>query len=263
MSAQLAGRNMFIWRLAPVVKAEIGVAAMARKAEAAGLSGVWIKIAEGDEPFDNVRPRQLPLFKEVLQALREKKVSVWGWHVPHGGSVAHAAEEGAVAAQIAIDLGIDGVLMDAEGGSGYFNGGAVEADAYASALRSKLSAAKLGIAMCGNDIPKNFPGYAFDAFVKHARFNAPQVYYGASPSVNNRLERAIKANAHVKVPFVPVGAAWIGTGDGGCETASACAERAREFLRLVDEHGFVGCSFWHWMGAPAAFWQVMVETAQA
>jgi hypothetical protein len=263
MNAQLAGRNMFIWRLAPVVKAELDVATMVRKAEAAGLHGVWIKIAEGDAPFDNVRPKVLPVFKEVRDAMHKAGIAVWGWHVPHGGTVAHAREEAVVAAQIAVDVKVDGVLMDAEGGSGYFNGGSAEADAYGSTLRKLLNDAQLGIAMCGNDIPKNFPGYPFEAFARHADANAPQVYYGGSPSVDNRLQRAIKANAHVKIPFLPVGAAWVGAGDGGCETASACAERGREFLRRVDENEFAGCGFWHWMGAPAVFWQMMFETAEA
>lgn len=263
MTAPISGRNMFIWRLAPVVKAEMDVGTLVRKAKLAALAGVWIKIAEGDKRFDNVTPRQLPLFREVRDALRAEGIAVWGWHVPHGGTQAHAREEAAVAGQLAIDLGLDGLLMDAEGGSGYFNGGAAEADAYGGTLRKVLKDAGLGIAMCGNDIPKNFPGYPFSSFVKHADANAPQVYYGGSPSVANRLQRAMDANAQVKAPFVPVGAAWIGTGDGGCESASACAERAREFLRLVDLHGFPGCGFWHWMGAPAAFWQVLFETAEA
>jgi hypothetical protein len=262
-NATLTGRNMFVWRLAPVVKAEMDVPTLVRKARTAGLSGVWIKIAEGDQPFENVGARHRALFKETADALRKAGISVWGWHVPHGGSVAAAREEAAVAAQLAIDHKLDGVLMDAEGGSGYFRGGDAEADAYGGALRKALKDAGLGIAMCGNDIPRNFPGYAFDAFVRHADANAPQVYYGASPSVDNRLQRARKANAHVKSPFIPVGAAWVGTGDGGCESASACAERGREFLRLVGLHGFAGCGFWHWMGAPSAFWQMLFETAEA
>ena len=259
-TASITGRNMFIWRLTPVVKAEMDIPTFVRKARKADLSGVWIKIADGARPFDNVQPKQLALFKEVRDALRKAGIAVWGWQVPHGETAAHAREEAAVAAQLASELKLDGVLMDAEGGAGYFKGGAAEAEAYAGTLHNLLMQTHRGLAMCGNDIPKNFPGYAFDKFVKHADFNTPQVYYGGSPSVANRLQRAIEANAHVKAPFVPVGAAWVGDG-GGCASASACAERAREFLRLVDEHGFAGCGFWHWLGAPAAFWQVMFETA--
>lgn len=42
MAGTISGRCMFIWRLAPVLKTELGVACMVAKAQAAGLSGVWI-----------------------------------------------------------------------------------------------------------------------------------------------------------------------------------------------------------------------------
>lgn len=254
----LRGRCMFIWRLAPVVRAEIDVDGLVRKAKHARLSGVWIKIADGRQAFENVTGPQLQLFKSVRTALKDAGIEVWGWHVPYGGSVANAEEEAKNCARLAHDLDLDGVLMDAEGGGGYFTGGNAVATAYASTLRQRLLADGMGIAMCGNDIPNSFPDYAFADFVRHADTNAPQVYYGGSPSVLNRLTRAIEANRAVEAPFVPVGAAWIG-GGGGCVSASACAERAREFIRLAGERGFQGYGFWHWMGAPAAFWEVLFE----
>src|SRR5262249_34896390 len=100
--------------------------------------------------------------------------------------------------------------------------------------------------------------YPFDSFVKHADVNCPQVYYGGSPSVGNRLTRAMEANRGVECPFIPVGAAWIGD-NGGCSSASACAGRARGFIRLVGQHGFQGHGFWHWLGAPAELWRTLFE----
>jgi hypothetical protein len=250
---------MYIWRLAPVVRAEIDVATLVRKAQAAQLSGVWIKIADGAQAFENVKGPQAPLFISVRDAMRAAGIAVWGWQVPHGGTPANARAEATACAKLAKEFDLDGVLMDAEAGSNYFSGGDVEARAYAKTLRDALVAGGRGIAMCGNDIPSNFPGYPFQSLVKYADTNVPQVYYGGSPSVSNRLSRAIEANKKMsKAPFVPVGAGWIGDG-GGCASASACAERAREFIRLVKEHGFPGYSFWHWMGAPAALWEVLFD----
>lgn len=125
-----------------------------------------------------------------------------------------------------------------------------------SSLREALEGMGKELAICSHDIPSNLPQFPFQAFARHAHINAPQVYYGGSPSVENRLQRAIDANASVDLPFVPVGAAWIGDG-GGCATASACAWRARTFIRLAQEHAFPGYSFWHWMGARAKVWEVL------
>lgn len=260
MAGKISGRCMFIWRLAPVLKTELGVAGLVAKAQAAGLKGVWIKVADAAKPYENVAdPTAKKAFEKVRDALRAVGISVWGWQVPYGKTVAQATAEANCAIQLAAALDLDGVLMDAEGGAGYFTGGPAVAEAYAARLAEQLGSQNRGIAMCGNDIPSNFPNYPFETFVRHAQVNAPQVYYGGSPSVANRLDRAITANTGFDVPFVPVGAAWVGDG-GGCASASACAERAREFIRLVKVHGFVGYSFWHWQGAPSAFWEVLIDT---
>jgi hypothetical protein len=260
MAPTISGRCMFIWRLAPVLKTELGIDRLVAKARAANLRGVWIKIADGATPYENVRDGGAATsFRALRNALRDAGVSVWGWQVPHGGNDQHAIAEAHCADQLADEFDLDGVLMDAEAGEHFFAGGADVAEAYASTLGEGLKKSNRGLAMCGNDIPRNFPTYPFGAFVHHAQVSAPQVYYGSSPSVANRLDRAIAANAAFDTPMAPVGAAWVGDG-GGCASASACAERAREFLRLVDQHGFQGHAFWHWLGAPPAFWEVLIDT---
>lgn len=249
---------MFIWRLAPVVKAEVDIPGMVKKAKAAQLSGVWIKVADGASAYENVQPKNIAQFQAARAAFREAGIAVWGWQVPHGGTLSHAKEEGDLLVQLANDLDLDGVLMDAEAGEVFFTGTDAIASAYSDTIHSGLASTSRGIAMCGNDIPTNFKNYPFESFVKNAQFNAPQVYYGSSPSVTHRLNRAIDANRHFGVPLFPVGAGWVGDG-GGCVSASACAERAREFIRLAHEHEYAGYAFWHWMGAPATLWEVLMD----
>ncbi|TDP62590.1 hypothetical protein [Roseateles toxinivorans] len=206
MATTISGRCMFVWRLAPILKTELGIAGMVAKAKAAGLSGVWIKIADGAKAYENVRDETaIRTFMKVRDALKNEGISVWGWQVPYGGTVANATTEAECAAKLADALKLDGVLMDAEGGTGYFTGGSAVAEAYAARLADHLSQQKRGLAICGNDIPANFPKYPFSTFVGHAQMNAPQVYYGGSPSVANRLDRAIAANASFDSPLLPVG----------------------------------------------------------
>lgn len=188
-------------------------------------------------------------FKDIVAELGREEIDVWGWHVPHAATSEDAKHEAQLVAGIAKEFGLSGILMDAEAGDNFFKGNATTASEYSKELGSLLAAQSKGLALSSHDIPSNFPSFPFAAFAKNATVNAPQVYYGSSPSVESRLNRAINANSHVDVPFVPVGAGWIGDG-GGCESAAACAERALAFMKLVHEHQYQGYSFWHWLGVP-------------
>ncbi len=252
----LRGRCMYIWKLRPVLTAERGIEGLITKAKKAKLAGVWIKVAEGASNFENIAGDMEQEFGNLCRKLAGEGISVWGWHVPYCKTIKDAAVEASLVVKIAQDYGLGGILMDAESGPQFFKGDSSSAEAYASKLSWALSEQGKGLAISSHDIPVNFPAFPFDSFAKHATVNAPQVYYGGSPSVDNRLNRAIKANTHLNIPFVPVGAGWVGEA-GGCESVSACAERATIFMKLVREHGFPGYSFWHWGGVPATLWEVL------
>ncbi len=258
----MIGRCMYIWYLAPVIKAEGSVAAVVAKAKRAGIANLWVKVADGGTPFANVTGTMAKTTSDLVGEAKDAGIAVWGWQVPHCPTQDAARNEAALLARLVSDFALKGAIMDAEGGSTYFQGGVAEAELYSSSLKSQLKDADKSLGLSSNDIPQNFPGFPpkFAAIAAQADFNFPQVYYGASPSVQNRLNRAAAANAHVAAPFVPVGAAFLGVDDGGCSSASACAERAREFLRLCAERKYQGHSFWHWAGAPLAFWNVLFDT---
>jgi hypothetical protein len=254
----LDGRGKYIWKLAPVINTEGGVQAVVDKAKRAQLSSVWVKIANGTSRYSNVQGQTGNRFRELIELMGEEGIDVWGWHVPRVLEHNDAHEEADLTATIADEFELTGVLMDSESGSNFFQGTAQDATNYASRLRSKLNASGRSLAISSHDIPGNFPTFPFFRFAAHAEVNAPQVYYGGSPSVQHRLDRAIDANANLSIPFVPVGAGWVGSG-GGCSSAGACAERALAFMHLCKTHGFGGYSFWHWFGAPTALWQVLYD----
>jgi hypothetical protein len=255
VTAALTGRNMFVWQLAPILAVEGGPHAMAQKAVKAQFTAVWIKIAAGQQEYQ----KNAPYLAGVLDAMGEADVGVWGWHEPRCATLDAAKAEAEKVAELAQKFNVAGILMDAEMASGtnFFQGGVDEATLYASTLQQLLHEQERPLALCSHDIPQNFPDFPFASFAEFADWNVPQVYYGASPSVNNRLERAIKANVDVDSPFVPVGAGWVG-GGGGCASDSACAERAVVFIQLVKENSFPAYSFWHWAGAPLKLWNVLM-----
>jgi hypothetical protein len=252
----LQGRCMYIWKLNPVLIGEMGIDNFCRKAKKAKLSSVWIKVAQGRKRYPNITDDMESRFRELIEKLNQKGIAVWGWHVPKGQTKSIASEEAQLVASIADELNLEGILMDAESEEAFFQGDDETAAIYAKQLKELLMGQGKGLAISSHDIPQNFPDFPFEAFAQQASVNAPQVYYGGSPSVEHRLNRAVRANQHLEIPFVPVGAAWIGDG-GGCSSASACAERAKTFMELVREHNFPGYSFWHWAGAPLKFWEAL------
>jgi hypothetical protein len=82
------------------------------------------------------------------------------------------------------------------------------------AVRRALDSFGKTLAISSHDFPSNFANFPFDSFAAHAQVNLPQVYCGGSPSVAHRLDRAIDANHHLTIPFVPVRAGWVGDGGG-------------------------------------------------
>jgi hypothetical protein len=257
----MAKRSMYIWKLGPVIAAEGGVGGVISKARRAKLSALWVKIADGASAYANTTGATGGDFAKLIEKAHAVGIEIWGWHVPHCATLDAVAAEVDRVASIARRFGLDGLIMDAEGGGAFFQGDKAEADAYGKAMRAVADDLGKPLAISSNDIPKNLEGWLprFNKIAFYADLNYPQVYYGGSASVDGRLSRAETANAHVTIPFAPVGAGWIGP-DGGCESASACAERAMTFMALVKARGYGEYSFWHWGGAPMALWEVLNTT---
>ncbi|PVE23043.1 hypothetical protein DC522_17640 [Microvirga sp. KLBC 81] len=250
---------MYIWKLAPIMDVEGGVESMVVKAQRAKLSSIWVKVANGNTAYSNATGAMAREFARLVDGMHGAGIQVWGWHVPRVLQPAHATDEAELVASLASTFHLDGALIDAEAGSSFFQGTPADASIYASRLRQLMADQGKAVALSSHDIPTNFPEFPFWSFAQHVDVNAPQVYYGASSSVKNRLDRAVDANADLQIPMVPVGAGWVGPG-GGCASANDCAERALAFMMLCRRYDLPGYSFWHWYGAPTALWDVLFNT---
>lgn len=254
-------RSMYIWKLEPVVAAEGGVNRLVEKARRAKLSAIWVKVADGASPYRNVTGGMAATMTNLVTKAHSSNLQVWGWQVPHCATTQAAQAEAATFRNLAQQFELDGMIMDAEGGADFFHGGINEARAYGSAMRQAADALQKPLGMSSNDIPQNIGGWLprFTEIAQHADFNFPQTYYGSSPSVASRIDRAVTGNAHLTIPFSPVGAGYVGDG-GGCASAQACAERATIFIQLCKDRDYPSYSFWHWAGAPMALWEVLNTT---
>ena len=74
IKAAIAGRNMFVWRLRPILAVDGGPDGMAQKATKAKCSGVWIKVAVGQQEYD----QNAPVLPDVLAAMKSADVTSLG-----------------------------------------------------------------------------------------------------------------------------------------------------------------------------------------
>lgn len=251
-------RSLYIWQLQPIINSEGSVRNIVAKARRAKIKALWVKIADGRAAYRNVTGDAAPQMQELIERCHDSGIEVWGWHVPCCANAEIAREETGTIQSITDNFALDGLIMDAEHGPGFFQGGEQEAKIYAVGMRELADEIQKPLAISSHDIPQNSPGWLlkFNIFASVADFNYPQVYYGGSLSVLDRLSRAEEANAHLSIPFRPVGAGWVGDG-GGCSSAPVCADWASQFMTLVKERGYDEYSFWHWADAPNTLWQLL------
>ncbi len=258
----ISGRNMYIWQFRQVVKGPSAIEKFLQQATDAKLDGVWIKIAVGASLYRKGLGTDLSLFNEAVAGLHERGLAVLGWHEPRCPNIETALTEAENVTEYVDELKLDGLLMDAESksGSNFFQGGEDEAYAYAKTLHVFLHKADKGLAISSHDQPSKHAGFPFAAFAANADCNAPQLYYGSSASVEQRLTQCLNdpANCACSSAVAPVGAAWVG-GDGGCRSSQECAQRAVEFIALTKQYDFSGYGFWVWDSAPQAFWNALSE----
>jgi hypothetical protein len=72
----ITGRYMYVWKLAPVLTAEMGINNFVEKARAAKLSGVWIKVADGRTPYPNITGNMEQRFRDLRDRLRDADIDV-------------------------------------------------------------------------------------------------------------------------------------------------------------------------------------------
>ena len=254
-------RSMFIWRLGPVLEAEGSIEAIVGKALASGIDGLLIKIAEGTFPYRNTEGQSGSILAELRELCRQSAIDVWGWHVPRCTTVHAATQEAAVVIELMQRFALDGLIMDAEPGDGFFQGDVAAAQVYGQAMRKAADSLGKPLGICSPALPGKDPSWLerFELIASHADVSFPQTYYGATPSTADFLAEAETANADAGMPMIPVGAAWIGD-DGGGASADDCVNRAQEFIVLCRDRAYPGHAFWYWAAAPPEFWTVLHAT---
>ena len=227
------GTGAWIWQLA---KSDGGnVDAIAARAEAAGVSTVFVKAADGG--------RWWPQFSAgLVEALHERGLNVCAWQFLYGRVPLAEAELGTRAAR----LGADCLVLDVEG---HYAGRYVQAQDFLRRLRANL----------GEDYPVGYTSLPYvswhDAIPYSvflgphgAQVNLPQVYWrDIGRSVERVLTRTLTENVIYKRPLAPIGQLYQ-------------RPSQREILRfrfLALAFGAQGVSFWSWQSAAPNGWAAL------
>ena len=235
----LTGKGFLIWKIRNV---EGGRAeAIAEKASRAGLTHVLIKIADGDRRFGDASQN-----RAVVNALRNHRIQVWGWHYVYGSD---PAGEARVAVEQTKGLRLDGYVIDAE--HQYKQPGkSAAARQYMSALRNGLPSTP--IALSSYRYPSFHRELPWSAFLEKCDYNMPQVYWEKAHNPDTQLKRTVQEFANTRLvgfnrPVIPTGSAY---GAGGW---IATADDLRRFFQKAMELGLKAANAysWDWAASPA------------
>jgi hypothetical protein len=230
----LTGKGYYIWKIRD---AEGGNPhAILARAQAAGLSHVLIKVADGERIYNYVTDTRTDLVKPVAKLLQDNGIQVWGWQYIYGDAPVSEARR---AIQRTQELNLDGFVINAEA-EFKANGMDVAARGYARELRNGLPNTPL--ALSSFRFPSYHPQFPFDEFLEFCDLNMPQVYWLLAHNPDAQLRRTVaefQSRRFVR-PIVPTGSAYA------YEDWKPTAADIKQFLDSARSLRLNAANFWSW-----------------
>lgn len=229
------GKGFWIWQILLCEKGD--PREIARVAAEAGLSHLFIKIADGCRPYNYGGVRDL--VPPVVSALREAipAIELWGWHYVYGSN---PEGEGRMAVRRMRELDLDGYIIDAEGeykkGSNRYTNAALFMKTLKNGLQEKP------IALASYRFPSQHRSLPWETFLEGCDYNMPQVYWLQAHNAGDQLYQCIEEFRKIQPrrPILPAGAAF--TEHNWAPKASDVIE----FMGVAKALGLPSVSFWEW-----------------
>jgi len=247
----LEGKGFFTYLLPQCENGD--PAAILATAQAAGLSHVLVKVADGPRPF-GIDSDGNDFTARVVYKLRSAGIAVWGWHYVYGNNPTGEAK---VAVLRARALGLDGYVVDAE--IEYKQPGKdTAARQFMSTLRSALD---LPLILSSYRFPEYHPEFPWSAFLEFCDYHMPQVYWEQVHNAGGQLresKRQCDALPHARL-YLATGAAY-GTPDGW----NAAPADVTDFLNTAKSLGIPAVNFFSWDYCRAnlkATWKAVADFA--
>lgn len=234
------GKTLFLWQVNQVLKGN--PAAIAERAADMGLSAVFVKAADGIDPYNQ---RQLALvWKDdvigpLIEALAKVGIATWGWQYIYGF---YPAQEAQRAIERMKKHPFAGWVVDAEA---EMKGAEGAANVYMNTLREALPGATIGLT--SYRYPTLHPELPWRALLRKVDFHMPQVYWAAAHNPAQQLTRSIAELRALEkqlglnvLPIVPAGAAYREHG------WQPLASEMVDFVAAVREKDLPGYCMWEW-----------------
>jgi hypothetical protein len=224
-------RAFWIWNIPNCEKGDpLAIAAVAHRA---GLTDVFVKVADGPVKFGVYAGRDV--VPPVVQALKAVGIRVWGWQYVYGNNP--AGEELIASARIK-ELGLDGYIVDAEVEFKKAGWGA-RAETYLSRL--KANNPNVTIAFSSYRWPHYHPEFPWAVFYKYCDINMPQVYWLQAHNAAYQTALTFQEfQAMGTMPIWPAGPAWKENG------WAPTLDEIRQFEASSLKNGAELVSYWSW-----------------
>lgn len=257
----ILGKGFYVWRAEKVLErmGTTDVTEAVRRAVAANVQHVIVKIADGERPFPDPAGdgdgRKETITGHLIDALRNAGITVWGWAFAYGQG-ADPDRQAAVFAARARHFSLTGMVIDAED---YDNrtwrtqAGAQRAGHYVRRLRDEMAGVNgLLVGLSSYRYIRYHQNFPFAAFMEGCDLAMPQVYWVArsgGDAVHNLLvsyEDYMQYFPHKL--FIPTGAAYGEQTTSGDESYywSSSPSQIRRFLDQVHAMRFSAATFWSW-----------------
>lgn len=244
----VSGRGMWTWQWGRTEGGDLG--AVVRRARAAGLSTLWVRVADSKSGFYGAK-----YLDSLVPMAHREGLKVVGWGFPFlGDPVADAAWTSQVLAWQKDGHRLDAYSPDLETASEGVVVTEKRIATYLGLTRQSLAGRPL-VATVYNPTDKWWAEYPYARVASYADAMAPMVYWGCrDPGAD--VQRAVSRLATFGLPVVPAGQSYSMAADGG----RAGNPSGPETLRFLDEarrSGAVGVAFWVWQDTTAEQWQAI------
>jgi hypothetical protein len=226
----LEGKGIFIWRVRGCENGDIQ--AIANVVQAAGLTHVLLKIADGNFSYNIDTKTGEDLAASLTKALKAKNIKVFGWHYVYAYDPLAEADRGIQRVQ---QLGLDGYVIDAEFEYKEQNRAA---RLYMDRLRAGLGSLPIGLSSYRfPDLHSRLP---WTEFLTKCDFNMPQVYWIFSHNPGDQLRRSLQSFQKITPfrPLIPTGATFT---QGNWKPTVA---EISEFIQTARDLNMPAVNFW-------------------